>query len=560
MRPLARARGRNDEAVQRGVVRILLLLACLGLSHAASAQGPAPGEPFERAPVNLDGELLFHVRGAPGFPAAERAERVRERIVEVAEDPTFDPATMELREAEHGIEMWGSGRYLGTVFDADARLEGLETRILATAVMRRIERAVIDYRAARSPEGIRRAIQVVAAATLALAVVLALLLLLARGASRLIARRLEKRVEQLERKTRRIFELRHFWHALQIAVRPVFVLLGVFAFYYYVTTVLWALPWTRGLAAGAFALVTEPLLGVGLAVLRAVPDLIVLALILVVARYALKVVQTFFERVAAGRIRLADFEAGWAAPTERLIRLIIILFALIIAYPYIPGSSSDAFKGISIFAGLMLSLGSSSIIANVIAGYSMIYRRAFQVGDRVEIAGVLGDVESTRVLATYLRTIKNVRVTLPNSIVLNNQIVNYTQLAKESGLILHTVVTIGYEVPWREVEAMLLEAAQRTPHLLKRPPPFVLQKALSDFAPAYELNAYTHDDKAMAATYSALHANIQDVFAEKGVQIMTPHYVADPQVAKVPPVEAAAAPARGARARVSPESAPAAGP
>jgi small-conductance mechanosensitive channel len=541
----------------RGVIRILLLLCglCVGLAGPATSQEAAMPEVFDRAPVHLDGELLFQVRGSTGLPADERAQRIRERLIEAASDPAFDPATIELREVEYGIELWGSGRFLCTIANADARLEGLDTRLLATVIAERLKRAISDYREARTPEALRRALQVIAVATIAFVAIVGLILLLARASSRLISRQLDRRIAELERRAKRVIRLQQLWKILQAAVQLIFVALGVVALYYYVITVLLALPWTHGFAERLLAIVTRPLVDVAWAILGKVPDLIVLAVIILVTRYVLRVARTFFERVRAGNIKLADFEPAWAGPTERLIRLGIVAFAVIMAYPYIPGSGSDAFKGLSIFAGVILSLGASSLIGNIVAGYSMIYRRAFQVGDRIEIAGILGVVEETRSMATYLRTIKNERVTVPNSVVLSNQVVNYTHLARESGLILHTEITIGYEVPWREVEAMLVEAARRTPHLLEQPAPFVLQKSLGDYAPVYELNAYTHDEKAMAATYSALHANIQDVFAEKGVQIMTPHYVADPEVAKVPPVEAAAA-----RPALSRQTAPAAGP
>jgi small-conductance mechanosensitive channel len=222
--------------------------------------------------------------------------------------------------------------------------------------------------------------------------------------------------------------------------------------------------------------------------------------------------------------------------SHRIARLLIILFAAIMAYPYVPGSSTEAFKAIGLFAGLVFSLGASSIVANLVAGQSLIYRRAFRIGDRVTIADVTGDVEELSAQATYIRTPKNERVTIPNAIVLGSQVTNYSHFASEHGLILHTEVGIGYEVPWKQVEEMLLEAARRTPGALSDPPAFVRQKALGDYAPVYELNVHIRDAKAMVTTYSALHASIQDVFAERAVQIMTPSYVADPPDPKIPPM------------------------
>jgi small-conductance mechanosensitive channel len=192
---------------------------------------------------------------------------------------------------------------------------------------------------------------------------------------------------------------------------------------------------------------------------------------------------------------------------------------------------------VSIFAGIVFSLGSTSAISNIIAGYTMTYRRAFRVGDRVKIGDIVGEVTDIRVQVTTLRTLKNEEVVVPNASILNHEIVNCTTLARSHGLILHTTVGIGYEVPWRQVEAMLLLAAKRTPRLLDDPAPFVLQKALGDYAVSYELNVYCGDARQMMPLYTALHRSIQDVFNEYGVQIMTPSYEADPTRPKTVPRE-----------------------
>ena len=175
------------------------------------------------------------------------------------------------------------------------------------------------------------------------------------------------------------------------------------------------------------------------------------------------------------------------------------------------------------------------MISNVIAGYAMTYRRAFRIGDRVKINGTIGDVTEKRVMVTHLRSLKNEEVVVPNSTILNNEVVNYSTMARQQGLILHTTVGIGYEVPWRQVEAMLLMAAERTRGLLREPKPFVLQKSLADFAVNYELNAYIGDEKKIMPFYSELHKNIQDVFNEYGIQIMTPSYRADTPEPKIVP-------------------------
>ena len=236
-----------------------------------------------------------------------------------------------------------------------------------------------------------------------------------------------------------------------------------------------------------------------------------------------------------GGVELSGFEPEWAMPTYKIVRLAIAALGLVVAYPYIPGSDSAAFKGVSLFAGVVFSLGSSSAIANIIAGYMMTYRRAFRVGDRVRIGDATGDVTAIRLQVTHLRTPKNEEVLIPNSQIINGHVINYSTLARESGLLLHTTVGIGYETPWRQVEAMLLEAAGRTAGLAAAPEPFVLQTALGDFAITYEINVGCNEPARMAQLYTALHRNILDVFNEYGVAIMTPAYVADPPDAKLVP-------------------------
>lgn len=329
--------------------------------------------------------------------------------------------------------------------------------------------------------------------------------------------------------------LQALWHGARRILRGAIAALGLAAVLVYLDVVLLALPWTRDAGRRLGALAADPLLDLGRSMLEAIPELIVLALIVTLTWQATRLVTRFFAAVGTGRLRFHGFDRDWARPTARIVRAAVVLLGLVMAYPYIPGSSSEAFKAISIFAGVMLSLGATSMIANVVAGNSLIYRRAFRVGDRVEIAGVLGDVEELTAQATYLRTLKNVRVTLPNALVLGSQVTNYTTLTRSEGLILHAEVGIGYETPWREVEAMLLEAAARTEGLMASPAPFVLQKRLGDFAPVYEINAYTQDERTAQATLTRLLAAVQDVFAERGVQIMTPNYVADPAQAKIPP-------------------------
>jgi small-conductance mechanosensitive channel len=307
---------------------------------------------------------------------------------------------------------------------------------------------------------------------------------------------------------------------------------GVFV---YLGVVLACWPWTRGMSRGLFGLVLGPLQVLGGATVAHIPHLVFLAVLFLVVRFTLRVIRLFFEAVGRGTVTLSGFEAEWSEPTYKIVRIAVVAFALVIAYPYIPGSESAAFKGVSLFVGILFSLGSSTAISNIVAGYMMTYRRAFRVGDRIKIGDTVGDVVQTRLQVTHLRTTKNEEVVIPNAQILSGEVLNYSTLSRTHGLLLHTEVGIRYETPWRQVEAMLLEAAGRTAGLGTEPRPFVLMRRLGEFAVTYELNAPCVDVKAMNQLYTALHRNILDVFNEYGVQIMTPAYEGDTESPKVVP-------------------------
>ena len=233
--------------------------------------------------------------------------------------------------------------------------------------------------------------------------------------------------------------------------------------------------------------------------------------------------------IEIGKLVIPGFYRDWAQPTFNLLRIFIYAFTFIIIFPYLPGSDSPIFRGVSVFLGLLISIGSSSAIGNIVAGLVITYMRAFKVGDRVKIGDATGDVIEKTMLVTRLRTIKNEEVTIPNSAILNGNTINYSTSARELGLILNTEVTIGYDVPWRKVHELLISAAQKTENINESPEPFVLQTNLNDFYVNYQLNAYTDDADKAAKIYSDLHSKIQDEFNEAGVEILSPHFQANRQ-------------------------------
>ena len=283
-------------------------------------------------------------------------------------------------------------------------------------------------------------------------------------------------------------------------------------------------PQTRGWTNSVIQSVLQALLRGWNSIIAYLPNLINLVIIIIISRYALKFIHFIFHEIEKGTITLSGFKPEWSETTFQLVRVVVIALTLIISFPYLPGSASPAFQGVSIFIGFLFSLGSTSIVANIVAGIVMTYTGAFNVGDRVTIASTTGDVTEKTMLVTRIRTIKNVEITIPNSMVLSSHIINYSTKAEEQGLILHSTVTLGYDLPWRKVHEVLISAALDTEGIIPEPPPFVLQTSLNDFYVSYEINAYTRSPLLMANIYSDLHQSIQDKCNQAGIEILSPHY------------------------------------
>jgi small-conductance mechanosensitive channel len=514
------------------------------LSASSQAAEKATGNDFDEgtleqktAAVELDGRVLFVVRGISSFPAEKRAERIADRIAALAADPSFDAESLELVTEANVTHLMGGNKKVAIISESDAQLEGVDRHTLSNGILIVVKEAIESWRLDRAPQTLRNNGLFTLGATLIL-----LLLLWGGGALYRHARKflealLHERIRDLQLKEFRIVRAQQIYVFLRGTLTFVWVSTVLVLLYAHLSAVLSLFPWTRGLGNNLVMLVVDPLKTIGFGILGAIPNLVFLLVLFFVARYLLKIIQLFFTNIAEANVVLADFDAEWAMPTYRLVRILLIAFSIIVAYPYIPGSGSEAFKGVSLFLGVIFSLGSSSLVGNLIAGYTMTYRRAFKIGDRVKIGEHIGDVEQVRMLVTNLRTLKNEEVVIPNSVILNSDVINFSTIARKQGLILHTTVGIGYETPWRQVEAMLLEAADRSMGFLKEPRPFVLQKGLGDFCVTYEINAYCTDPQAMASLYTELHRNTLDVFNEYGVQIMTPAYERDPEQPKLVPKE-----------------------
>jgi small-conductance mechanosensitive channel len=483
--------------------------------------------PEQPAPVQLDGRTIFYVRTTIKSSTPEaRARGIAERIRRLAADPFFRSDTITVSNTDITTDVTADEVIVTMVFDADAQAEGRGRQELAAERAEQIRNAIRQYGVDHSTHNVVKA----SGFALLTTVIFLVLLFLIQKTYRFSRSRLTAWIEKDSRVLLRKYAIPRSQQieAAMLAFlklpRGIAILVVV---YLYVGAVFSFFPGTRDVAGQLLSYVTGPLNVMYQAVRLQIPKLFFLLVLVVVTRYVLKLLHVIFRAIEAGTIKIDGFFHEWAFPTYRLVKILVIIFAVTVAYPYIPGSSSEAFKGISLFLGLLVSLGSGSFVGNIIAGLTMTYMRAFKIGDRVKIEDFTCDVVETSMQVTHFQTPKNEIISVPNLKIINSHVINYSALAHEKGLILHTTVGVGYNAPWRQVRAMLLLAAEETSGVLKEPVPFVLLKSLGDFCVTYELNAYTDQAHFMAIVYSELHKNILDKFNEYQVQIMTPSYEGD---------------------------------
>jgi len=302
------------------------------------------------------------------------------------------------------------------------------------------------------------------------------------------------------------------------------IIILLIIFYFWLPLLFSIFPESKNIANLLLEYISTPLSNLGNSFIHYIPSLFFIAIIFIVVKYINKILKFFSDEIGKERLKIDGFHKDWAKPTYIIAKLIVFVFALVIVFPYLPGSDSPAFQGVTIFMGVLLSLGSTGFVANAVGGLMIIYMRPFVIGDFVKIGNNMGTVVSKGMLVTRLNTPKNEEISVPNKMVTENQIINYSSEDKEKGVYLHTTVTIGYDVPWRDVHKIMIDAAKRTSNILEDPKPFVLQTALNDFYVAYELNGYLKHPEKMSAIYSELHQNLQDCFNENNIEILSPHY------------------------------------
>ena len=510
-----------------------------------------PARMIVRVPADQYATLTFMNRRITEFradviespPASRVADSVR-RIRQQLDNRITGP--VETVAISRAVLVRLGGQTIFSIVDDDLDLIAGETLAgRAAEAVANLERAIAEAEEVLLPQNMLRNSAYAAGATL----LYILFIWLLRRFRRVIQQRLQARTHrELHRTVAGKIASRSDQQDKILAFTRRLVMLtsvavGLVLSYIWLTYVLKRFPFTRpwGEALGGFLLGTAAWIGRG--IIGALPGLFTVLVIFVITRLVVRLIHTIFDAVEAGRLEIPGIHPETAKPTRRIMCAAAWLLAIVVAYPYFPGSSSDAFKGVSVFLGLVISLGSTGIVNQLMSGFMLMYSRALRVGDYVSVGGVEGTVLELGMLSTKVRTLAREEVTVPNAVVISKETVNYTRYAEE-GVSVSTAVTIGYDTPWRQVHAMLERAALATEGLRNEPKPFVLQTGLADHYPEYKLIAVIEEPQKRARVLSQLHQNIQDVFNEYGVQIMSPHYIADPpEPFVVPPDKRSPAPA-----------------
>ena len=486
-----------------------------------------------RAPVIVDGVELFLVRGSTALPGSERAEMVASRIVEVAVSNTSKTVAVTFNSVELGEEILADGEMITIVTTEDADLEQLSPAVLTKLQGDAIREAIIAYRSARTKEARVHSIVVVAAWTLTFIALTTLIFWLRRRLKILINTLVHRHFASVESATNSHVQADAIAALIRFGVNFVLFSILFLGVYYYLSLILLSFAETRYVAQLLLTYVTKPVLNILVGFFLYIPNLIALVIIAFLTSYIIKGLRVFFDAVEAGTFVIGDFERHWVNPTFNIVRVLLIMIAVVFAFPYMPGSDSAAFQGLTLLVGAMLSLGANSVVSNILSGLFVIYRRSTSIGDRIKIGDHTGDVVQIKLMETHLKSIKNELISIPNAQLLNSEVINYSKKIDGNGLLLHTTVGIGYEETPAKIEAMLIEAARRTKDLKTRPAPFVLWAALADYAINYQINAYTTRGTSIPRIKSDLHKNIVAVFNENKVQIMTPSYIADTEEPKI---------------------------
>ncbi len=521
----------KSKTYQRIILAIISLLLVLSHSIFLPTYSLEDISTDQRFPVGLDHSTLFSInKGNGSLSAEERADIITRRLNNIASDNNIEITddNFDLDDRGNVIVLLFDSKTLMTITGDDATAAETSRENLAEEYLKAMKKALKAYRLERRPF-----YWVIGAVfTLISLLILWLILKLFTVIFPYIYIRLDSwqgtLIPSIRIKNLELLSAEKLTKICRTIIKAFRITLTFFILYIFVPIVLGFFPQTRKVGNILFDYLIKAINTVFSGLIGYLPNIFIVGVIVYLTYYILRFLKFIFNEIETGNLQFSGFYPEWAQPTYRLLTWLTIMLAAVFAFPYLPGFNSPAFKGVSAFAALLFTLGSTGVISNTVSGLVLIYTRAFQLSDRVKIGDAVGDVLEKNLLVTRIRTIKNVVITIPNSVIINSNVINYSALKRDlqRPLILHTTITLGYDVPWRKVHEVLIAAAQSTNYILKTPLPFVLQTGLNDFYVSYEINAYTNESIKMAEIYSQLHQNIQDKCNEADIEILSPHYSA----------------------------------
>ncbi len=497
------------------------------VADSASAELPTlQATTAEPAELTIANRPVFVFRSDfLGYPPQKRLEATLDRFKLAMAGG--GPGVVTTTETNVGVLVNLDGRLLFTVTAGDVDpFRQVPLEVLVENTRADLEQALAAYHEQRSVNALVSGLLKAILATVIMVRALQYLRRFVRWSTRKLEEFAARRMERVKAAQHTIAT--QLAALIRLVVRVAGVLLALLLVYSWLVFVLDRFPYTSPWGDQLGSYLGNTVLTIVVAILRSIPGLVMVVIIFFLARMVARWIRLLFTAVRHGRMEMPGVDIDTALPTQRLITIFVWLLAVALAFPFIPGSGGAAFKGISVLFGLMVSLGASSVVGQAASGYILMYSRSMRVGDYVRVGEHEGAIISMSMLSTKIRTPRDEEINVPNSVIVNSITKNYTRLTKDTGAVLPTTITIGYSTPWRQVHAMMAEAAARTPGIRKDAKPVVMQSALSDFYVEYTLLVRLERPNERAIVASALHANIQDAFNEHGVQIMSPHYENDP--------------------------------
>jgi len=478
-------------------------------------------------PVVFNADTVFYIYAKFGsFSASDRARAITERLERISDLPAFSSDSLKLSSAEQSIDLLYGDNLLLSITDQDAMWARKDRTSYAAEIKQKVSASLDQYKKENSWQVLLKEVLLT---LLVISVVIGLIYLINKLFRNLTNKLLssENRLGKgIKIKNYELLDFERQQGAVNFLMRTIRNVVILLVIYLAIPVLFGIFPFTRDLSVNLINYILSPLNKIGISIWNYIPNLMTILVLLLVFRYVIRLVRFLKTEIERGKLNIPGFYKDWANPTYQIIRVLILAFMLIVIFPYLPGSDSGVFKGVSVFIGVLFTFGSAGALGNLVAGLVLTYMRAFRIGDRVKIGDVTGDIIEKTLLVTRVRTIQNEVVSIPNSTVMNNHTINFSIEAAEKGLIVNTTVTIGYDVPWRQVHQLLIDAALATELIEADPAPYVHQTSLDDYYVSYRLNAHTKSPNRQAVIYSGLHANIQDEFNKAGVEIMSPHYKA----------------------------------